>query len=221
MAYKGSLKTYKSSMKHLLPLISTSLFAALLVSSCSVKNALINSDNASSEITPATPAQDNSAADTEEPVSEGVDTQTAAANTLESISQSDEAADTEGVDQKNVKLVVEDQTTAGQIIVKTVATARDGWVSIHQSREDGSIVVPESIGEARVDSGDSEDIVVDLWEAPMVNEKLWVLLHIDGGERGIYEFPGEDLPVKKNGEFVARSFTIQGEESEESEDSAE
>jgi len=208
-------------MKHLRPLVSASLFAALLAGSCSVKNALTNSDNASSEIPPATVAQNDSAPETEDSVSESVDDQTAAENTLESISQSDEAADTEGVEQKNVKLVVEDQTTAGQIIVKTVATSRDGWVSIHQSREDGSIVVPESIGQARVDSGDSEDIVVDLWEAPMVNEKLWVLLHIDGGERGLYEFPGEDLPVKKNGEVVARSFTIQGEEPEEAEDSAE
>jgi len=149
-------------MKHLRPLVSASLFAALLAGSCSVKNALTNSDNASSEIPPATVAQNDSAPETEDSVSESVDDQTAAENTLESISQSDEAADTEGVEQKNVKLVVEDQTTAGQIIVKTVATSRDGWVSIHQSREDGSIVVPESIGQARVDSGDSEDIVVDL-----------------------------------------------------------
>lgn len=124
----------------------------------------------------------------------------------------------EGVDQKNVKLVVADQETAGQIIVRTVATSRDGWVSVHKSREDGSITLPESIGEARVDSGDSEDVIVDLWEAPQIGEKLWVLLHIDGGERGTYEFPEKDVPVKKDGEMVARSFVIKGEENEEEED---
>lgn len=124
-------------------------------------------------------------------------------------------ADIEGANQKNVKLVVNNQTTAGQIIVKTVATARDGWVSVHKSREDGSIRLPESIGEARVDAGDSEGIVVDLWEAPYVGEKLWVLLHVDAGERGLYEFPEKDVAVSKNGEIMARSFQIKGEEKDE------
>lgn len=123
--------------------------------------------------------------------------------------QTDEAAaDLEGVDQENVKLVVNDQTTAGQIIIAEVSTARDGWVSIHKSNADGGIYLPDSIGQARVDSGDSEDVVIDLWEAPYVDEKLWALLHIDAGERGVYEFPEKDLAVRKNGETMARSFKI-------------
>lgn len=126
--------------------------------------------------------------------------------------QKDEKADTEGVEQKNVKLIVSDQKTAGQIIVKQVATSRDGWVSIHRSNEEGGIVLPDSIGEARVDSGNSEEIIVDLWEAPYIGEKLWVLLHIDAGERGTYEFPEKDLAVRKNGETMARSFKVLGEE---------
>lgn len=123
----------------------------------------------------------------------------------------DEAAreDIEGAEQKNVKLVVEDQATAGQIIVKTVATSRDGWVSVHKSQADGSMQAPESIGQARVDSGDSEDIIVDLWEAPAVGDKLWVLLHVDAGDRGLYEFPDKDVAVYKNGEIMARSFKIE------------
>ncbi|MEL6263583.1 MAG: hypothetical protein AAFR12_21260 [Cyanobacteria bacterium J06626_6] len=123
--------------------------------------------------------------------------------------------DTVGIEQKNVKLIVKNQTTAGQIVVEQVATARDGWISIHKSQEDGGIKLPDSIGEARVDSGNSEDVIVDLWEAPDVDEKLWVLLHIDNGERGIYEFPEKDQPVRKNGETMARSFIIQDPNSEE------
>ena len=92
------------------------------------------------------------------------------------------------------------------------------WLSIHRAQEDGGILLPDSIGEARVDSGDSEDIVIDLWEAPDIGEKLWVLLHIDGGERGLYEFPGKDAAVKKNGETMARSFVIQDPNSEEGEE---
>ena len=89
---------------------------------------------------------------------------------------------------------------------------------MHKSKEDGSIVLPESIGEARVDSGENENIIVDLWEAPSVGQKLWVLLHIDAGERGKYEFPEKDLPVKRNGEMMARSLVVQGEEEEKEED---
>ncbi len=123
----------------------------------------------------------------------------------------DEAAreEIEGAEQKNVKLVVEDQATAGQIIVKTVATSRDGWVSVHKSQADGGMQTPESIGQARVDSGDREDIIVDLWEAPAVGDKLWVLLHVDAGDRGLYEFPDKDVAVYKNGEIMARSFEIE------------
>ncbi|MGB3768550.1 MAG: hypothetical protein WA947_18480, partial [Phormidesmis sp.] len=126
--------------------------------------------------------------------------------------------DTAGLNQKNVKLQVNNQRTFGQITIKKVATSRDGWVSIHKSKADGSIQLPDGIGEARVDSGDSENIVVDLWEAPAIDDKLWVLLHIDAGERGLYEYPGADAPVKKDGETLARSFVIQGEEEEESDE---
>jgi hypothetical protein len=125
----------------------------------------------------------------------------------------------EGVDQKNVKLNVKDQTTAGQITVELIETSRDGWVSVHTSKSDGSIKAPESIGEARVDSGENKDIVVDLWESPAVGDKLWVLLHIDAGEHGVYEFPGTDAPVLKNGETMARSFVIKADKAEESEES--
>lgn len=131
----------------------------------------------------------------------------------------DSKSDTEGIEQKNVKLEVSNQQSYGQIKVRKVATSRDGWVSVHKSKEDGTIFLPDSIGEARVDSGDSEDIIVDLWESPDVGDKLWVLLHVDSGERGKYEFPEKDAPVKRNGETMARSLVIQGEkEDKEDED---
>jgi hypothetical protein len=127
----------------------------------------------------------------------------------------------EGVDQKNVKLSIKDQTTAGQIVVELVETSRDGWVSVHKSKSDGSIQAPDSIGEARVDSGENKDIVVDLWESPAVGDKLWVLLHIDAGEHGLYEFPGTDVPVLKNGETMARSFVIKADKKAEEAEEAE
>ncbi len=207
-------------MKYLLTLRSTvlcaSLLTSLLLAGCAGDNAPATAEDTSAQPTEidssnidntdSEAAKDANAEDSEEPANDDAD------------SEDEALSDTEGVEQTNVKLTIDDQKTAGQITVKTVATSRDGWISIHKSREDGSIVVPDSIGEARVDSGDSEDIVVDLWEAPAVGDKLWVLLHIDGGERGTYEYPGADVPVKKNGETMARSFVIEGEKEKEKEE---
>lgn len=193
-------------MKYLPVVLST----ALLLISCSESQNPISLGEPIAE-TPEIDA--TQAADGTEQETKAV-SDTEATDTDNSEANDNDKQDTEGVDQKNVKLEVVSQETAGQVIIKKVATSRDGWVSIHNSREDGSIVLPESIGEARVDSGDSEDIIVDLWEAPYVGDKLWVLLHIDAGERGRYEFPSEDLAVRKNGETMARSFIIKGEEKE-------
>ena len=211
-------------MKYLL----TALSALLLLSSCSGANtfttesddpdAIVVSEadaDADSEVDEAENAEEDGASDEAEDAEE--DGASDEAEDAEEDADSEED-DTVGLDQKNVKLEVSDQRTTGQITVKKIATSRDGWVSIHQSKEDGSIVQPDSIGEARVDSGDSEDIIVDLWEAPAEGDKLWALLHIDAGERGTYEYPGKDAPVKKNGETMARSFMIKGEEKEDESD---
>ncbi|MEL6815779.1 MAG: hypothetical protein AAFP03_13345 [Cyanobacteria bacterium J06598_3] len=198
-------------MKYLPVVLSTAL---LLLMSCSEGQNPINLGDPTAETAEIDAAEPATLDDSEEPP----EADTEADDDSESKDSGDDKEDTEGVDQKNVKLEVDSQKTAGQVIVKKVATSRDGWVSIHNSREDGSIVLPESIGEARVDSGDSENIIVDLWEAPYVGDKLWVLLHIDAGERGRYEFPSKDLAVRKNGETMARSFIIKGEEKEAEEE---
>ena len=196
-------------MKYLLVALS----AVFFLSGCSGSDTLVVGDDDTSEIVVTETELDSEAADdaSTEDADAGNEADAEEGDTEDGESEED---DTAGIEQKNVKLTVNNQETAGQIIVETVATSRDGWVSIHKSKEDGSIQQPDSIGEARVDSGDSEDIVVDLWEAPAVGDKLWVLLHIDAGERGKYEYPGKDAPVKKNGETMARSFVIQGEEEE-------
>ncbi|MGC1307922.1 MAG: hypothetical protein WA885_11875 [Phormidesmis sp.] len=195
--------------------LSAVLFATLVLGGCSGSDSPIAETPSTVETTDAetSAASADELAVTDETKDDASGDEAAAADEAES--------DTEGVEQKNVKLKINNQETAGQIVVKTVSTARDGWVSIHQSKEDGSILLPDSIGEARVDSGDSEGIVVDLWEAPYVGEKLWVLLHVDSGDRGIYEFPEKDAPVRKSGEMMARSFVIKGEAPEEDEEKAE
>lgn len=188
-------------MKYLLSVFS----AILLLTSCSDTNPpTVESDNTTEIVV--------SEADTESLPDEETSPDTEDPEDPED--PESEQSDTDGLDQKNVQLQVKDQKTFGQVTIEKIATSRDGWVSIHKSKPDGSIQQPEGIGEARVDSGDSENIVVDLWEAPAVGDKLWALLHIDAGERGLYEYPGKDAPVQKNGETMARSFVIQGEKKE-------
>lgn len=195
-------------MKHLIVILSTLFF----IYSCSGQSTQENTDSSVETTQEAeTSGTEASASNEETPeTSEGDKTD-------EEDEDSDTEDDTAGLNQKNVKLVVKNQTTAGQIVVEQVATSRDGWVSIHKSQEEGGIQLPDSIGEARVDSGNSEDIIVDLWEAPDIGEKLWVLLHIDAGERGKYEFPGKDQAVRKDGETMARSFIIEDPNPDEEE----
>lgn len=187
-------------MKHLLSVLT----AVFLFTGCSAI------DELNRELGGTETASDGPSVVADNEVSSALDVENA---TVESADPKEE----EGVNQKNVRLVVKDQATAGQIIVEEVATARDGWVSIHKSNADGGIKLPDSIGEARVDSGESKNVVVDLWEAPYLEEKLWVLLHIDRGDRGTYEFPGADIPVMKNGETMARSFRIKDDSETEDE----
>ncbi|PZO14195.1 MAG: hypothetical protein DCF25_15175 [Leptolyngbya foveolarum] len=200
-------------MKHLLFVLS----ALLLFTSCSdAATPDAQSSDTQIVISETDTSTEAEAKDAEDP-GEDSETQDDPGETEEAEAEEEDIA---GLDQKNVALLVSDQRTFGQITIKKVATARDGWVSIHKSKPDGSIQQPDSIGEARVDSGDSEDIIIDLWEAPAVGDKLWALLHIDAGERGLYEYPGKDAPVKKDGETVARSFVIQSDQAEK-EESAE
>ncbi|MGB3297785.1 MAG: hypothetical protein WBA76_05910 [Phormidesmis sp.] len=200
-------------MKRLLAVLSAAALTALFLGSCATEDASIAVENSSADLPEG--SDQRSASQPTDPADKASDSQDAEAKTAEADKPDTAKLDTEGVEQKNVKLLIDDQQTAGQVIVKAVSTSRDGWVSIHKSQEDGSIRLPESIGEARVDAGDNEDVVVDLWEAPAIDDKLWVLLHIDAGERGTYEFPEKDLTVKKNGETMARSFVIKKEDKKE------
>ncbi len=214
-------------MKYLLALLS----AALLLVGCSGNESAIAPEDSSAST--QSPIADDAAEDTEASDDEVADDEAAddksdieadgiEAEEDDSDSEgSEDDGDIAGLDQKNVKLVVKSQTTGGQIVVEEVATSRDGWVSVHKSQADGGILLPDGIGQARVDSGSNEDVIIDLWEAPAIDEKLWVLLHIDAGNRGEYEFPGADQAVQKNGETMARSFTIKDSDSDKDEEEAE
>ena len=195
-----------------------SIFAvSLLITGCSAISELSGTTTAPADTSSGSSESSSGASPTEtSEVSEPAPVENADVESTDA-ENTETSEDEEGVNQENVRLVVSDQPTAGQVVIKQVSTARDGWVSIHKSSEDGGIILPDSIGEARVDAGESKDVIVDLWEAPYLKDKLWVLLHIDSGDRGTYEFPGKDVAVKKDGETMARSFRIKADSKEDSE----
>jgi len=107
-------------------------------------------------------------------------------------------------------LSAQDQPSGSSVTVQSVSAASDGWVVIHRIK-DGKPVVPASIGHTYIKRGDSQDVTVDLVEAPEGSE-LVAMLHVDDGELGAYQFgPGAteyDKPVMKDGNPVIAKFSI-------------
>ena len=94
------------------------------------------------------------------------------------------------------------------VTIDSVTAPQDGWLVIHQSQPDGSVVVPQSIGQAAVTKGNNTNVTVNLDTNVASDSKLWAMLHVDEGEKGVYEFPGADKPVKMDNMPVMQSFEV-------------
>ena len=107
-----------------------------------------------------------------------------------------------------------DQSAAGPITVGEVVAEEDGFIVLHRTNEDGSPVVPASIGHAQVSAGTNTDVVVplDAGETLAAGETLIAMLHVDTNGNGVYEFgPGStdvDTPATKDGSPVVTPFTV-------------
>ncbi|HYP40607.1 MAG TPA: hypothetical protein VEX13_09640, partial [Chloroflexia bacterium] len=100
-------------------------------------------------------------------------------------------------------LAVYDQVLVdNSVLVDRVEALQDGWVVIHESNPDGTIMLPGIIGKTMVKAGASGGFLVPLDKKVENGAKLWPMLHIDAGTIGEYEFPGPDVPVTVNGEIV-------------------
>jgi hypothetical protein len=88
------------------------------------------------------------------------------------------------------------------VLVDRVEAPQDGWVVIHESNPDGTIMLPGIIGKTMVKAGASGNFAIMLDKKVANGAKLWPMLHIDAGVIGEYEFPGPDVPVVVNGEIV-------------------
>jgi len=84
----------------------------------------------------------------------------------------------------------------GSITVAKATISQDGWLVVHKAGPDGQLLLTPVIGMVQLKAGDTTNVVVKLTEAVAVGAPLWPMLHIDEGQKGVYEFPnGPDVPV--------------------------
>lgn len=103
----------------------------------------------------------------------------------------------------------------GVVYVETITLEEDGYVVVHASNAAGDgPMVPEIISEpVYLEAGTYSNVGVPLTDDANVEagDTLWVMLHKDTGEEGVYEFDGSnglDLPFMDGENIVMTSITI-------------
>lgn len=105
----------------------------------------------------------------------------------------------------NVNVADQQLVTVGDatyVIVESISAVQDGWMVIHATSEGAPV-----IGAQFVPMGVHRRIIVRI-DAAMVTDALLAMLHVDEGTRGVYEFPGADVPVRVDDQVVAPRFNV-------------
>ena len=99
----------------------------------------------------------------------------------------------------------------GVLVIDTVKVASDAWVVVHPAAVSGGPDVARIAGRAFVMHGTTARVPVAL-DAPVApGTTLYVMLHEDTGETGLFEFGGAgtpDPPLKEGGSPVAEALVI-------------
>ena len=104
-------------------------------------------------------------------------------------------------------VTVEDQAVddgANTVTIASVTSDGPGWIVIHAD-SDGS--PGPVIGHEAVADGENTPVVVTI-DPEGLTPTLLAMLHVDAGEEGIYEFPGDDVPARVDGTIVMSSFDV-------------
>lgn len=92
----------------------------------------------------------------------------------------------------------------GMVTIDMVLSNGPGWIVIHVDADGSPGPV---IGYAAVQDGINMSVPVDIDENS-ATDTLFAMLHVDMGEEGVYEFPGEDAPEMADGNVVMTSFSV-------------
>lgn len=109
--------------------------------------------------------------------------------------------------QATDKVVASDQpVVGGAITVANVTAAADGWIVAHldEGGKPGKV-----LGQTLVKAGTNANVQIRLSQAVDVGARLWLLLRLDAGTPGSYEFPGPDGPVHATGgQIVMQQISV-------------
>lgn len=97
------------------------------------------------------------------------------------------------------------EITNGTVTIDSAYLLQSGFVVIHTANEEGK--PGPVIGYAALPAGPSAGVAVNI-EADKATPKLFAMLHIDAGNAGVYEFPGDDVPVTEGDAVVLTPFNI-------------
>ncbi len=92
----------------------------------------------------------------------------------------------------------------GQLTIDQVVSIQEGWIVVYND-EDGK--KGEVLGYTPVNDGPSEDVQVVI-DPLLAGDALYIVLHSDDGEVGIFEYPGPDQPLEFKAEPVEDHFRI-------------
>lgn len=105
-------------------------------------------------------------------------------------------------------MIFRDQSLSPEntITVSLVVVDVDAWVTV---RSDSDGVPGEVIGKTWVTAGLHRNVVVEI-DPDLTTINLWVVLHIDIGEKEKFDFPdGVDIPLQRNRSFIEVPFTFE------------
>lgn len=108
------------------------------------------------------------------------------------------------------RVVVRDQPVFGSTIMVDEAVApQEGWLVVHEVSAEGKPIVHQAVGKIQIPAGASTSVSIKLTEPVQLGDQLTVMLHIDEGVKGSYEFPsGADLAVKVADQIVTTAFNV-------------
>ena len=109
-----------------------------------------------------------------------------------------------------LSITVNDQEIVEKtILVDEIITEGPGWITVQRDNGQGGPISTVGIGHTQVFAGKNTSISISLDQSVSKGGRLWIVLHDDDGQRGVYEFPDFDLPVFVDGNKVLASFLVQ------------
>ncbi len=107
--------------------------------------------------------------------------------------------------QATPKVTVKDQPIVkGTVTIQEVDAAQDGWLVVHNQMSGNP---GADLGHTAVKAGKNTNVVVKI-DVSKATPVLYAMLHVDLGQKGVYEFPGADVPVQGPQADVNPTFNV-------------